>query len=289
MLFRRKAKGLLLSTALLLLANFSYAQEVNKHLEDEAGFYDISSVEIVEIQGFADPLGPIAPGADDDDGPVKPFPPVPTPPGGDDDDDTTSPFPPGGGTFPPGGGTFPRPNPFPGGGTFPGGGSIFRPTYGNQWLMIGQLVYQLVRENEPVANSDTERFSVMPIEANQWEKMEGWTGPHVRTFNLRAKNGFGMNVVNFQYQVILYANGSLEDKGSYVANLQIVPQFVDISWGFKFDSDVEVGDVMNMGTVEDPIVGVHMQIQWKIHSMLKHSQGIDSFFVRGDSEIQKIP
>ena len=230
-------------------------------LDQPPGFYDITSVELIEVQPFADPLEPIIPGGDDD---------------------TTPPFPkPGPGpTFPP----------LPGnGGIFRPGGGVFNPVYGNRWMMIGQVVYQLVKENEPMANADTERLSVLPIDENQWDQMEGWTGPHVRTFNLRAKNGFGMNVVNFQYQVILYANGKHNDKGKYLANLQIVPQFVDVSWGFKFDSLVEVGDVMNMGTTEDPIVGMHMQIQYKIHSMMKHSQGIDSFFVKGDSHIEKIP
>lgn len=156
-------------------------------------------------------------------------------------------------------------------------------------VSLGIMVFNLVQANQPQVQAETHRISVLPPATPEtWEKMSGWTGPHIRTFQLQSKNRAGSTITNFQYKLIYYANGSLNGKGAYIANLQVVPEVVDVGWGFKFDVGFEVGDIINVGTPEDPIAGLHFQLQWKLHSAMKRVQGIDSYFLTGDSNLTVI-
>ncbi len=270
-------------------------------------YYEIAHTEHVEITGMQTNPFPIP---DDGEGesspppPADPWDPFPTPPGGDSGGGGGD----GGPHFPspdfpeetdgPGsGGTTPTDpwNPGTGGG-FGGGG------FGGGWggggfggygtipgiqemVSVGNLVYTLVEQNQPKVSSDTNRISILPNSPEEWENLEGWTGPHVRTFILKSKNRMGGTVLTFQYKIIYYANGNLDGKGKYIANLQVVPEVVDVGWGFKFDSRFEVADIINAGTKASPVVGAHFQLQWRLHSLMKRTQGVDPYYLKGDSDL----
>ena len=57
---------------------------------------------------------------------------------------------------------------------------------------------------------------------------------------------------------------------------------VTVSWGFKLNSTVKVGDPLNTGSRIDPIPGLDLSLEWSMSSILKKQQGVDQFFVRGD-------
>lgn len=280
----------------------------NGGLPGQPDYDDIVDSEIIEITGRqANPFPPADEDEDDNNGggsptppPWDPFPPsnpgdggsgggsdgpnFPTPDFPEESDGNTNPTNPSdpwggsGGTGWPGGSSWGT----GWGGGFGGYGTI----PGIQELVsVGTLVFNLIEKNQPQVAANTNRISILPNAPEDWENLEGWTGPHVRTFVLKLKNYLGQTVTSFQYKIIYYANGNLNGRGKYIANLQVVPEIVDIGWGRKFDCRFEVADIINAGTKDSPIVGAHFQLQWRHHSWSKRVQGIDSYYLKGDSDL----
>jgi hypothetical protein len=55
--------------------------------------------------------------------------------------------------------------------------------------------------------------------------------------------------------------------------------------GYRFNADVTVGDVVNVGTAQDPIAGVALTVSWQVGTALKQINGSRTIFVRGDGQI----
>jgi hypothetical protein len=183
----------------------------------------------------------------------------------------------------------------PGGYGDPYGGGGYGGGYGNdqrvtvqEMMQLGLMFYSLVELNQPRVKANTARLSILPIDPKKWELMSGWTGPHSSKYRVVMKNLLGVTVVNYEFQVVFYANGAFENRGRFLANLQVIPQRVEVAWGYRMDSNFQVADIINMGTKANPIAGAHFEIQYRVHSLLKRIQGVRSFFVRGTSEIGEI-
>lgn len=162
---------------------------------------------------------------------------------------------------------------------------IMDPTAIDKWITIGQKIWAVIVANKPVANVSSQRISVLPMAQQDWAQMENWQGPTVRTFTIAAKNGFGMTVVSQTYTVAYNYGGQYNGKGQFLANATVIPANIEVMWGFSLSSEVEVGDVVNTGTKENPIPGVDLQVKWKMDSVMKHMEGRDSFFVKGDGKM----
>ena len=107
---------------------------------------------------------------------------------------------------------------------------------------------------------------------------------------MALKNGYGMTVVNFTYQLQFNSGGSQSGHGQYLANATIRATNVDVVWGYKFSADATVGDILNIGFTHlpDPIAGVNLTLTWKVGTVLKQDNGSRTFFVRGDGQVDDL-
>jgi hypothetical protein len=152
-----------------------------------------------------------------------------------------------------------------------------------QWITLGQKVWQVIVENSAVANVSTQRISVLPAAQQNWLEMENWRGPAVHTFTLSAQNGFGATVISHTYTLAFNYGGQLGGKGAFIANATMIPTAIDVSWGFKLNSKLEVGEPVNMGSKESPRPGVELSIKWDTNSIIGSPlKGTESFFIKGD-------
>jgi hypothetical protein len=152
----------------------------------------------------------------------------------------------------------------------------------SKWIALGSKLWEVVKNNQPVVNVTTQTVSVLPESLPDWRKMETWKGPQAKSYTLAAKNLYGATVISHTYTVAFHYGGSLNGHGQFLANATIIPTHVDVSWGFTLNSSVKVGEPLNTGTTLDPVPGIDLGLEWSMSSMLKKTQGVDQFFVRGD-------
>ena len=85
--------------------------------------------------------------------------------------------------------------------------------------------------------------------------------------------------------------GRFEDKGRYLTNSTIQFSKVDVMWGFILNANVEIPQVINMGTLESPVAGMQMTLNWNVDTRpvsLRKMSNAATFFVSGDGQATKI-
>ena len=156
------------------------------------------------------------------------------------------------------------------------------------WVTLGQRVWQIVVDNRPVVNVATQRVSVLPKSSPDWAQMSNWQGPVARTYVLEARNLYGATVVKHAYTVAFNYGGKLGGKGAFLANATIIPASTDVWWGYNLNSQVNVGQVVNTGSLDNPTPGINLELQYAISTIFKHNEGRDNFFVRGDGSVSHV-
>lgn len=151
-----------------------------------------------------------------------------------------------------------------------------------RWITVGQKLWDVIRNNQPVVNVKTQSVSVLPDVSPAWTEMETWRGPMAKSYTIAAKNLYGATVISHTYTVAFHYGGSLNGRGQFLANATILPTNVNVSWGFTLNSQVQVGQPLNTGTRANPVPGVDLGLEWSMSSVLKKAQGVDQFHVRGD-------
>ncbi len=152
----------------------------------------------------------------------------------------------------------------------------------SKWISLGSKLWDIVKDNQPIVNVVTQTVSVLPEAQMDWRKMATWKGPVAKSYTLAAKNLYGATVISHTYTVAFHHGGSIGGRGQFLANATIIPTNVNVSWGFKLNSNVKVGEPLNTGTTEQPVPGVDLGLEWSMSSMLKKTQGVDQFYIRGD-------
>jgi len=274
----------LISTAAAAVFSFSQAQAQTgggfNSKADRENYFTIQSVTVRELPNFQ--------AADDAELTVQgnltiiPFGPAVVPPA------------PGVGTnVPPNPPVIPSPAPSLGG---PATGGILGPIIGviadptnvQSWVTLGTKAWDVIIANKPVANVSSNRVSVMPMSQADWAKMDGWRGPFAKNYQITATNYFGNVVVLHEYTISFSYGGQLQGQGQYIANATMIPTKVTVGWGYTLGSKVEVADVINVGTTTNPVPAVNMQLDWSIDTVLKHSQGAETYLLKGSGSVDRI-
>lgn len=155
----------------------------------------------------------------------------------------------------------------------------------SQVIRIGKEVWQIVSDNKPVVEMKSQVAHALPRGIPCWLDLESWEAPKTALYRVTYKNLLGATVTEFQYRVIYGYGGSVNNAGQFLANVTMVPAKLDVAWGFKFDANVRVGQVLNLGTKEDPKAGMEIQLNWRVRSLVSDRQETVSFFVQGDGKL----
>ncbi len=151
-----------------------------------------------------------------------------------------------------------------------------------KWVTLGLKLWEVVKNNQPVVSVTTQTVSVLPEARPDWRTMETWKGPQAKSYTIAATNLYGVKVISHTYTIAFHYGGSQNGRGQFLANATIIPTAVDVSWGFTLNSNVKVGEALNTGTTQNPVPGIDLGLEWSMSSMLKKTQGVDQFYVRGD-------
>jgi hypothetical protein len=151
-------------------------------------------------------------------------------------------------------------------------------------INIGKKVWTLVENNKPVVNVVENTANAVPEGLKNWLQLSGWQNPKSRVFRLDYKNLYGITVVSFSFRVLFTYGGGFNGKGHYVSSATIIPADLNVVWGYTFNAEVSVPNVVNAGTSEDPIGAIELRVKWGVKTVMKYNEMTASYFVRGDGQ-----
>ena len=155
-------------------------------------------------------------------------------------------------------------------------------------LSIGRKIWTVVEANKPVLNFTTQNASAVPMGVQSWQQLSGWQTPRAFVYRVTYENLYGMDIVDFSYRVMFTPGGSVNGRGQYLSNVTIVPNTIDVAWGFTFNANASVVNTVNTGSSTAPVAGMELLLNWTVESPLKKSQNTASYYVRGDGQFTNL-
>ncbi|WP_413293080.1 hypothetical protein ACLSU7_16965 [Bdellovibrio sp. HCB185ZH] len=155
-------------------------------------------------------------------------------------------------------------------------------------INIGKTVWEIIQSGKPVTNSKFDSANALPAGVKCWTDLQGWSSPQYRTYNVQYKNGFDMTVVDFTYRIMYTTNGSVNGVGRYITNATILPADLSVAWGFEFNVQAGVPAVTNIGTTQNPIAAMQMNLHWTLDSTVSHQESTQSYFVTGEGVFEAL-
>jgi len=151
-------------------------------------------------------------------------------------------------------------------------------------------IWTIIEKNQPVVVITTNYANAVPLGTSHWSQLQGWSKPATRKYSFSAKNGFGSQTVKVVYQVHYTYAGNYQGKGKFLTGVTVEPLNVTAAWGYKVTLVSEVPDstVTNIGTHEDPVAAMQVQLKWVIHTSVKDITSKAIYYVQGDGVMQEI-
>lgn len=153
-----------------------------------------------------------------------------------------------------------------------------------------EKVFAIIEKNQPVVNITTNYANAVPFGTSHWTQLQGWSRPATKKYAFSMKNAYGSEVVKVAYQVHYTYNGNFQGKGKFLTGVTVEPISVTTAWGYKVTLVSEVPDstIANVGTHDDPIASMQVQLKWTVHTMVKDLTAKNIYYVQGDGVLQEI-
>jgi hypothetical protein len=150
---------------------------------------------------------------------------------------------------------------------------------------LGQKIWKLAEEGRPVVSTKWTTANALPGGVESWRQMSGWQNPRSQLFRVTYENVYGVTVIDFTFRVSYTAGGNVGGRGQYLSRVSLQPANLLVRWGFNFDAVAEVADVVNVGTLADPVAGMELLLSWKTSTVMNTIESTASYFVRGDGQL----
>lgn len=148
-------------------------------------------------------------------------------------------------------------------------------------INIGQKIWNVVEKGRPVANYSSVSANALPENATRWDQLESWNIPKSKVVNVVYKNVYGIEVIRFTYRIILLYGGSVGGVGKYIGYANVEPLEMTTAYMYTFNVKAAVEAVYNMGTKNNPLAGMLLNISWTVDTVLKKSTMTHTYALDG--------
>lgn len=155
---------------------------------------------------------------------------------------------------------------------------------------LAEKIWGIIEKNQPIAEVNVKYANAVPYGIQHWTQLQGWSKPKTVKYSFVAKNAYGIQVVKVVYQVHLTYGGNYQGKGKFLTGVTAEPISVETAWGYKVSLTAEVPDstIANVGTHDDPIASMQLQLKWKIHTVIKDLEQKAIYYIDGTGKVQEI-
>lgn len=155
-------------------------------------------------------------------------------------------------------------------------------------INIGQKIWNIVNKGRPVTSYTNTKASALPGNATRWDQLESWQAPRSKVVRVVHKNAYGMEVVKFTYRIMLLYGGTVKGVGKYIGFAAVEPVEMTSVYMYTFNAKAEVDAVYNLGTSQNPVAGMILNINWTVESFLKKSTLTHSYTLDGLGNITNL-
>ncbi len=128
-------------------------------------------------------------------------------------------------------------------------------------FLFGRKVWDVVLAGKSIVDLDIDqRAHVVPPQADCWSEFSSWNRPRTYDFNYKLKNGLGLKVIDYSFQLVFTPGGKYNGKGQYLRNVMIIPKGIYTFWMWSLSSMVEMHEPVNVGERDDPVAGLQLTI-----------------------------
>lgn len=157
-------------------------------------------------------------------------------------------------------------------------------------INIAEKVWAIIERNTPVVNINTQYATAVPAGITSWTQLQSWSRPRTYTYGFYAENVYGVTVLDVKYKVAYSYGGNYRGKGRYLTGVTVIPEKVDLAWGYKFNMTAQVPDstVVNIGTHADPHAALQLKLNWRVSTPIKSSDGTSVYYIQGNGSFAEI-
>ncbi len=151
-------------------------------------------------------------------------------------------------------------------------------------------IWSIVQQNAPVVNISGKYATAYPQGVTSAAQLAGWSMPKTYEYEFSANNLYGATMINCKYRVTFSYNGAYKGKGKFLTAVAVIPESVDVGWGYHFDMNADVPDstIVNVGTDADPVAAMQLKLSWKMSTVLKEVDGTSVYYVQGNGLFNEI-
>lgn len=153
---------------------------------------------------------------------------------------------------------------------------------------IGKKVWGIIEMGRPVYNIKTDVAHALPSGIKCWATLENWKAPRSQSWKVTYENQLGGKVVEFVYRVSFIAGGQYKGVGHYITQATVDVAALYVAWGYKFNVEGSVPSVFNMGTRDNPLAGMQMNMKWTVDTVINHHEKNQQFYINGLGEMQQM-
>lgn len=160
-------------------------------------------------------------------------------------------------------------------------------------IAFGKEIYKIIEAGKPVINTNYAPISVLPLGTKYGQaitpmNLNNWQSPKFAKFKVTYKNGYGAEVVSFTYNVNMSYGGKFGDQGAYITNAQIVPENVNVLWGYTFNAKMSLVGLTNTGSDEDPVAGATLSLSYSVSTVIREDRNNMTIYIDGNGTIQQM-
>jgi hypothetical protein len=159
----------------------------------------------------------------------------------------------------------------------------------NLVINIAQKAWKFVADNKPFVDVKKMYANALPKGVNASTELDSWKVPVSITASIRWVNALKHDLVRMDITITFIPGGQYNGKGLYLDAVSIIPTYVAVKWPQKLEASVEVPSTVNMGTAEQPIAAMEMNLNYKFTNWIfEKIEGTYSFWVQGNGGFRSV-
>lgn len=160
-------------------------------------------------------------------------------------------------------------------------------------VALGEKIWKIIEAGKPVINTTglTPNISVLPkgiTEAASFETMFGWSDPKVARYRASYKNLYGVEVIHFEFSVMMQYGGTDGKGGKYLTSISIFPGTIYAAWGWNFNASSSLISITNKGTALAPVAGANLELSYDVMTPINTTKNKIRFHLDGNGTMMRL-
>lgn len=148
---------------------------------------------------------------------------------------------------------------------------------------FGKEIWDFIKSNRGVVNTRNDYANALPRGVESAMELAGFSNLQSHRYRVVVKNAFGMKMAEVEFTVVHQYGGRHNGTGRYLSSVSVVPSSIWVFWAIGVEGSVRVGGISNVGTQENPIAAMTVELSLKFSSPVNTVQETRVFQLRGDS------